>query len=93
MNRFATDLRNLCHFLQLERECVQLRSELQQNSALNQVTTETSEQMLERIRSDQQRQDESALKARNEMERLRQVHQTTLVSRVAARLPAMRDFD
>lgn len=57
-----------------------MRNELQQKSALNQVTTETSEQIVERIRSDQQRQDESALKARNEMERLRQVHETTLVS-------------
>lgn len=71
--------------LQLERDCEQLRSELQQKSALNQVTTETSEQMLERIRMDQQRQDDSALRARNEMERLRQVHETTLVSeRVAS---------
>lgn len=59
---------------------MQLRNELQQKSALNQVTTETSEQIVERIRSDQQRQDDSALKARNEMERLRQVHETTLVS-------------
>lgn len=57
-----------------------MRNELQQKSALNQVTTETSEQIVERIRSDQQRQDDSALKARNEMERLRQVHETTLVS-------------
>ncbi|KAH8405257.1 hypothetical protein KR222_000686 [Zaprionus bogoriensis] len=62
----------------LEKECEQLRSELQQKSALNQVTTETTEQMLERIRSDQQRQDDAELKAKNEMERLRKAHECTM---------------
>ncbi|XP_030570956.1 centrosomal protein of 135 kDa isoform X1 [Drosophila novamexicana] len=62
----------------LEKECEKLRSELQEKFALNQVTTETTEQMLERIRGDQQRQDEAELSAKREMERLRQLHEKTV---------------
>lgn len=66
--------------MQLEKECEKLRSELQEKFALNQVTTETTEQMLERIRGDQQRQDEAELSAKREMERLRQLHEKTVVT-------------
>jgi len=66
--------------LQLEKECDKLRNELQQKSMLNHVTTETTGQMLERIRGEQLRQDDAEVKAKNEMERLRQLHETTLVN-------------
>ncbi|EDV97142.1 centrosomal protein of 135 kDa isoform X2 [Drosophila grimshawi] len=62
----------------LEKECEKLRSELQQKSVLNQVTTETTEQMLGRIRGDQHRQDEAELSSKRELERLRQLHESTL---------------
>ncbi|KAL7734985.1 hypothetical protein ACLKA6_011250 [Drosophila palustris] len=62
----------------LERECETLRNELQQKSMLNQVTSETTGQMLDRIRGEQLRQDDAEVKAKNEMERLRQLHETTL---------------
>ncbi|XP_030078735.1 centrosomal protein of 135 kDa isoform X2 [Drosophila hydei] len=62
----------------LEKECKQLRAESQQKSALNEITTETTEQLLERIRGEQQRQDNAELTAKREMERLRQLHEKTL---------------
>ncbi|XP_017842894.2 centrosomal protein of 135 kDa isoform X1 [Drosophila busckii] len=62
----------------LEKECEKLRSELQQKSMLNQLTTETTEQMLERIRGEKQRQDEDELRSKCEMDRLRQLHESTL---------------
>jgi len=65
--------------LQLEKECEKLRNELQQKSALNQVTTETTGQLLERIRGEQLRQDDTEVRSKNEMERLRQLHESTLV--------------
>ncbi|XP_034482120.1 centrosomal protein of 135 kDa isoform X2 [Drosophila innubila] len=62
----------------LKQECEKLRNELQQKSMLNHVTTETTGQMLERIRGEQLRQDDAEVKAKNEMERLRQLHEATL---------------
>ncbi|XP_068143265.1 centrosomal protein of 135 kDa isoform X2 [Drosophila tropicalis] len=62
----------------LTKECDKLRWELQQSAAVNQVTTETTDEMMERLRNDQQRQEDAEVKAKNEMERLRQLHQTTL---------------
>ncbi|XP_017862911.1 PREDICTED: centrosomal protein of 135 kDa isoform X2 [Drosophila arizonae] len=62
----------------LEKECKKLRAELQQKSELNHISTETREQLLDRIRGEQQRQDEAGLTANCEMERLRQLHAKTL---------------
>ncbi|KAH8261538.1 hypothetical protein KR044_010915 [Drosophila immigrans] len=62
----------------LEKDCEKLRSELMQKSLLNQVTTDTTGQMLDRLRDEQLRQDDSEVRAKNEMERLRQLHETTL---------------
>ncbi|KAH8369969.1 hypothetical protein KR093_001625 [Drosophila rubida] len=62
----------------LESELRKLRSELHQKSLLNQVTTDTTGQMLDRMRDEQLRQDDAEVRAKNEMERLRQLHETTL---------------
>ncbi|XP_034104614.1 centrosomal protein of 135 kDa isoform X1 [Drosophila albomicans] len=62
----------------LEKECEKLRSELHQKSLINQVTTDTTGQMLDRLRDEQLRQDDAEVRAKNEMERLQQLHETTL---------------
>ncbi|XP_065721027.2 centrosomal protein of 135 kDa isoform X1 [Drosophila suzukii] len=62
----------------LEKQCEKLRDELQQSSALNKVTTETTDLMLGRLHNDQQRQDDDDIRAKNEMDRLqRQLQQTS----------------
>ncbi|XP_044317491.1 centrosomal protein of 135 kDa isoform X2 [Drosophila rhopaloa] len=62
----------------LERQCEKLRDELRQSSALNQITTETTDQMLGRLHNDQQRQEDGDIRAKNEMERLQRQLQQTL---------------
>ncbi|XP_017053415.1 centrosomal protein of 135 kDa isoform X2 [Drosophila ficusphila] len=62
----------------LEKQCEKLRDELQQSSALNQITTETTDQMLGRLHNDQQRQDDDDIRAKNEMDRLQRQLQQTL---------------
>ncbi|XP_016994011.2 centrosomal protein of 135 kDa isoform X2 [Drosophila takahashii] len=62
----------------LEKQCEKLRDELQQSSALNQITTETTDLMLGRLHNDQQRQDDDDIRAKNEMDRLQRQLQQTL---------------
>ncbi|XP_017112554.1 centrosomal protein of 135 kDa [Drosophila elegans] len=62
----------------LERQCEKLREELQQSSALNQITTETTDQMLGRLHNDQQRQEDDDIRAKYEMDRLQRQLQQTL---------------
>ncbi|KRK01930.1 centrosomal protein of 135 kDa isoform X1 [Drosophila yakuba] len=62
----------------LEKQCEQLRDELQQSAALNQVTTETTDLMLGRLHNDQQRQEDDDIRSKNEMDRLQRQLQQTL---------------
>ncbi|XP_052848282.1 centrosomal protein of 135 kDa isoform X2 [Drosophila gunungcola] len=62
----------------LEKQCEKLRDELQQSSALNQITTETTDQMLERLHNDKQRQNDDDIRAKYEMDRLQRQLQQTL---------------
>ncbi|KPU78834.1 uncharacterized protein Dana_GF23686, isoform B [Drosophila ananassae] len=62
----------------LEKQCERLKDELQQASAMKQVTTDTADQMLERLHNDQQRQDDADIRAKNHMERLERQYQQAL---------------
>ncbi|KAH8380322.1 hypothetical protein KR009_010009 [Drosophila setifemur] len=62
----------------LERQCEKLRDELQQATSVKQVTSETTDKMLERLHNDQQRQDDADIRAKSEMDRLQRQYQQTL---------------
>ncbi|XP_017019529.1 centrosomal protein of 135 kDa isoform X1 [Drosophila kikkawai] len=62
----------------LERQCEKLRDELQQSKAVKKVTTETTDQMMDRLHSDQQRQADAGIRSKNEMDRLQRLYQETL---------------
>ncbi|KAH8326927.1 hypothetical protein KR067_009644 [Drosophila pandora] len=62
----------------LEKQCERLKDELQQASAMKQVTTDTADQMLERLHNDQQRQEDEDIRAKNHMERLERQYQQAL---------------
>ncbi|KAH8242312.1 hypothetical protein KR032_000347 [Drosophila birchii] len=61
----------------LERQCEKLRDELQQSKAVKKVTTETTDQIMERLHNDQQRKDDAGIRAKNEMDRLQLLYQET----------------
>ncbi|XP_033242157.1 centrosomal protein of 135 kDa isoform X2 [Drosophila miranda] len=62
----------------LDMQCKQLRDELQQTAAVNQVATATTDELLEHLHQDQQRQNDDGIRTNNEMERLRHLYQQTM---------------
>ncbi|KAH8242129.1 hypothetical protein KR026_005523 [Drosophila bipectinata] len=62
----------------LEKQCERLKDELQQASAMKQVTIDTADQMLERLHNDQQRQEDGDIRARSHMHRLERQYQQAL---------------
>ncbi|KAH8270271.1 hypothetical protein KR018_006445, partial [Drosophila ironensis] len=62
----------------LETQCERLEHELQHETAVKQVISETTDQMLKGLHNDQQRQDDADIHARKHKERLEQQYQQAL---------------